>query len=398
MGVFVRWVGVLLAAASMALGRTQIRVELADGRVLAGGRLETRGADRFLLSEPGSETLLWSAVLAVSFDAPPSRPAPGSVRVDLANGDRLFGVLEDGSFDDIALSTLGTGTIRVLLDALDTLHVLDAEGRAPELPQRGGGDDELFLHAQHRLDRILGDLQKVERTAVVFRPSGGEERRFPLAGGTVAALRLARGAAPRPHDPPFLVLFRDGSRLSGVLAEMAGGGLGLELPSGPLVPLHLPALLAIESRSSGERYLSELVPLRSESEPFLEGGSPLGILVDRARDGGPLRIGARSFRRGLALPIGTRVTYAAPAGASRLVGEVGLPPGSIGRGLAPAVVLDVFLDGRLSWSSAPGPLDETPRRVEVPLPAGVREVTLEARFAAPPPVARDLHLGAVLFR
>ncbi len=99
----------------------------------------------------------------------------------------------------------------------------------------------------------------------------------------------------------------------------------------------------------------------------------------RCDEGVPVRptaAGARPWRRGLGLPLGARITYAIPNGATRFTTEVRLPEA---RGVALGRArLCIFADGQPVIESETIAAGGIGFPVQVALPAGARELELYA--------------------
>jgi hypothetical protein len=214
----------------------------------------------------------------------------------------------------------------------------------------------------------------------------------------VAALRLAGEARGERPEGSVIAILRDGGRLRGTLTPRPGPALGMKLDVGPVVALDPAGLSALEFKAAGLVYLSELEPVAYEHVPFLEGGTRLPLLRDRARDGGTMQANGRAVRRGLALPYGSKTTFAVPEGARALHGVACMPPRTSPRLLAPAATVTILSGETVLWASPSLTAGADPSPFSIDLPAGASRVEIVVRLKSPPPVGHDVWLAGAHFR
>lgn len=369
--------GLLVAASWRGQSPAVVHLEHPDGRMSVGQLLEWGADGRLSLEMAGTRTHFpLSEVASVSFSQPRvARPSNGALLV-FHGGDRLWGTLDDGNFDEVAITTLGLGSLRVLIDHLAVVQFSGPDGGVVPLPGEASDEDELFLGTKTRVDRLPGELLKVVRGAVVFTSAAGNERRFGTVSDQVLAVRLAKSDRTPPAAVGVVCSFRDGSRASGTIVAKPDGGLAFQLAVGGEATLDRNTLSAIEFRASGVTALGDLTPLRYQHEPFFPEAQPAMWLCDDALPVRPTAPGTRPWRRGLGLPLGAKITYAIPNGATRFTTEIRLPEAR-GAALGRAR-LCIFADGHSVSESETIAAGGIGLPVQVALPAGARELELYA--------------------
>jgi hypothetical protein len=314
------------------LGTGETAVDLAD---VLEASLETAAA-------PGSTRL-------------PGSPAAPAVEVELVNRDLLRGVLLRGRGEEgFVLRIAALGEIDVSLENVSSVRFLAGAARCEDPPPLEAGTKEdrvLFVTG----DRIEGTLRSVAPAEIKVRASDGTDRALKVED----LLGFALAVLPRKPESGLRVqlALADGSRISGASVEttdaawkVAGTLDGKER----VVPSAFVAGLAV--RGGRGVALSDLVPASVGIKPFWGDDPPVLPLkprFDRAfnLDRGtppPLRLGGRTYLRGVSCFSGTTITYDLPASAFRsFVAAVGVDDG----GPKGAVEFEVLLDGKSAWKS-----------------------------------------------
>lgn len=393
----------LLAAGIVpAPGQDRIAISRLDAPELRGV-FTGFAADGGILvrAEGGMVTVPAAELVAVTWSEAPMPSPPGSVRLDLAGGDVLHGQVEQGSFDEVALSTFAAGQIRILLDHIAVASPSSFPGGAPDLPARKETrEDEIFIDAGGRLDRHPGEVIRLDRSGVVFQDSGGAERHFEWKRDRVVGVRLAQSEAPKSSDASVCVaLFRDGSRLTGALSGVEDGSARLKLPIGPTVSPDRRALKAIEYRSAAFRFLSDLEPAAVRRTPWFEGGPERPLAPDRGpgRDG-VLRIGSATFRKGIAAQARTELTWDLGGKFAKFSAQAGADPATQDRPMPGSVRIVIQADGKEVWKSPLLDAGAEPVPVEIGDLAQARKLTILVDFGESGPTGTFAILGDAMLR
>jgi hypothetical protein len=172
-------------------------------------------------------------------------------------------------------------------------------------------------------------------------------------GGLPAFLRGLQGEAPRRR---FAIRFAG-----------APPGDVEEIPEG--------RLRLVRFSSDRVVFLSALDPIRVEQVPFIGSETSLQWQKDKAVGGGPLRLGGRTYRKGLGVHSRNVIEYDLQARYRSLAGVIGLDESAGPRG---SVTFRVFADSKEIFSKEVGSGDP-PETISLPAD-GVRRLRLEVDY------------------
>ena len=339
-------------------------------------QIQTRGESLATVPQDKIVTAVFSEVLT-----PAQR---GAARIHMVSGDAFVGAIEGGDFDEIALATQAAGSFRVFLDHVSMVVLLDHRKSAADLPASvaGADSDELFLRRGDRLDRLPGEMQRLERAGVVFDSAAGEGRLFSFLKDSVVAVRLAETDPYKEPDALLCVArFKDGTRMTGLLSRGESGQMALKLTVGPTVMLDADFLASLEFKSSTFMFLSDADPVAYTEVPYLEGGPKYGLKRDEGfRRGDKLIIGDKVFRKGLGIHARAACTYALDGRFDALRAEVGVDPVTRNRSVPGSVRVRVTVDGEDIWKSPLMLAGEAPVPIYLKGLGGKARLTLEVVF------------------
>jgi hypothetical protein len=374
------------ALSAVCSAQTPVTVRLIGGDQREG-ELVAITADRLQLA-PGAETeeIPLGEVISVDFPGRPAPRPPATSRLELRGGDLLFGVIDDGNYDEVRIASAACGVLRLFLDDIEVVAYLDNLALDLTLPPGPPKQDVLMIAQGEGLDPLPGELIRLDRSGVVFSSAAGEERPFSFVKDRVAAVRLAPLEAERPPLEAELLCvarFRDGSRLTGALESGEGGALRLRLALGPTVTLNRAALSSLNFRNEAFAYLSDLPATAFEEVPFIEGSVTFGLRRDRGFESdGPLEVGATRFRKGLGLHARARVSFALAGGFSSFRASVGADPATRDRRVPGSVRVQVLIDGKERWKSGLLVAGDEAVPCELDGLAGTEELTIVADFGS----------------
>jgi len=258
----------------------------------------------------------------------------------LRNGDRLRGRLGEGGGRAIRVSVALAGAAQCPLRAIERIEL-----PCPQPPRP--------LQAGSRADRLLfRNGERVEGTVEAIG-AGGITFRSPLLGqlevafDRLAAIAFAAHQA-RPPDPKqgivAIVHGTDGTVVSGRPGRLADGQFKLDATFGAELRIRADRILFIEFRGGRLVYLSDIEPAELKETPFFD-------LVwhhrrDRSVDGNPLRLGDRTYRKGLGVHSRCEITYDLARGYRRFLAHVGIDEEVGEKGDADVAVL---VDGQVRF-------------------------------------------------
>jgi hypothetical protein len=392
------WVIVaLLLASGTALGgaRAQdVRLEI----VRLNGTTET-GALVGLSPEvhisvaDGVISLPWSEILSIrpAEAGPTTRPVNGApLEVTLADGSVLTGEVTAGGSDRFVLRLASGEECRPDLAGVRSIRVrtasASAQERLTELLQQAasgtagepgadtgeGSVNDIVVAARGAKVVVLrGRILQLEPEHVLVEWNG---RRVPVAWARLGGLIFAH---PTVQRAPCIVRLNDGSAIAG---QVVGGSVAaLRLQSAAFAnELQIPwtSVERIDCRSERLVILSDLQPMRYEFEPFFD--KTWNYATDATLTGRPIRLGGRTFGRGLCMHSRSQLVYALDGQFERFTATAGILDEMGRRG---CVALRVRGDGRVLWSAGGVRGGEPPREVSVDI-AGVRELSLEVDYDA----------------
>ena len=194
----------------------------------------------------------------------------------------------------------------------------------------------------------------------------------------LAAIEFATtGRGPkRPDGLVATVCGVDGSRLSGTLEPGGEGKVVLRSTFGPKLQMDLARVARVEFSGGRLVYLSDLEPSEVKETPFFD-------LVwhyrrDRSVGGNPLRVGGRTFRKGLGVHSRCQLTYSLDGRFERFAAVVGLDDEVGEKG---NVDVAVAVDGKRVYERKGLSGRDEPVELSIAV-AGARRLTLVVDFGA----------------
>ena len=364
---------------SPLVAQVAVKALTVDGRTRLGrfGGLDAQGTG-VVLGAGSRETIPLEELVSLSFPNRPLGPKASSVRLELLSGEVMVGILERGdSLDSLRVAVAGAGVLQLQLDEIRRLVIPANLRPGLSLPPLTPGGDALYVAAGNRLDRIPGEVVRVEAGQVVWAGSDGDETRYNFVKDSVVALDL------EPLDPPAqpegliaVVQLRRGSILHGALASVGNSHLGIRRGNTP-IPLDPTQLMRVDIRGGSFAFLSDIDPSAVIEIPFLEGGYPAGLCRNRGfGQESHLVVGEERFDRGLGLTARTKAQWALDGQFLRFFAWVGVDAQAARESLNGSARLLIRVDGKTVFQSGLMKAGEAPRRVDVDL-AGAKLLEVE---------------------
>ena len=224
-------------------------------------------------------------------------------------------------------------------------------------------------------DRLAGGLLGLDARSVKFRPTtAAGPADYDRSGVVALGFDPSLVDYPKP-DRPFLDLsLADGTRLGVVGARIEAGQVRGTSRFGASIALPVGDLASARARGGPAIYLSERTPAVEKTVGYIAAGRP--SRVGSAIDGGPLRLGGRSYDDGLGTQSRSYLAYKLDPGVKRFQALVGLDDraGPLG-----SVVFRVLVNGQEKYASPPMSSRDAPRAIDVDL-AGARNLVLVTDF------------------
>ena len=340
-------------------------------------------------------------------------PKPLSVRLLLRTGDALVGRMEGGDEESLSLrvASLGNKLLTVPIGEVKGWLRREARIAGREEPVREARERQLERRVQTEAPtddvfvlleggEIRGLLEQVDsaKVRVSSESLGNEDGGIDIPYDRLRAVILTEvdlsedDSAPQSDSarelPKVRLQLRDGSRIGVSLGRLAEGRLGGRHPHLGELELDLAEILDVAFLSGRARYLSDLEPVETEERL----GPAFLLRRPYRRDanvlGGPLRLGRRTFEKGLGVHAYSRLHYHLGGEFGRFQAVVGLDAAAhprdpqVARSDVGSVIFRVRVDDELSFEKAMTWRDE-PLQLELPV-AGRQLLILEVDYGGPP--------------
>jgi len=299
---------------------------------------------------------------------------PGTARADwleqgvvLSSGGVLAGTVESLQGGILRVVSEQLGGLSLRKEAVAAVALLPR--RSLELPQSGEG--ALLANG----DFLSGPVEWINSETVGVE-SG--KRIVQVPRERVATVRFggASGAGrefPAARARQFVSL-SSGESLSGVVRELDGSTLAMEMEPVGLVRLPVAAVVEIRSEGGPLVPLSAIAPAAARQVPQFDEFFPHRL--DRSVAGGLLRVAGVTYERGIGCHPRCELEYDLGRAYSALVAEIGIDDAAPGRG---AAVFRALADGRQVFESGLVRRGESARTVKVSL-SGASRLTLVVDF------------------
>lgn len=213
--------------------------------------------------------------------------------------------------------------------------------------------DMLVIHKEESIDFIEGIIGKIDEKAVYFLLDGEE---IPVDLAKVFGIVLKRVIAPIKSIGELVMTNKD--RLTLTRLSLADNLLGVTTGTGLKLAGTLDQVDLIDFRQGRLVYLSELEPRTYEYTPFFD--EQWHMRRDENFDQRPIRLGSRTFARGLCIHSKTLLRYRMAGEFRRFQAVMGIEQ-LVGKNGNVHVVIradnDVLYEGDVDGKDAPVPLD-----------------------------------------
>jgi hypothetical protein len=350
------------AAAATPVSLTTISGSTRDGLLvgLANGKVTVDVEGVGEIEKPLGE------VVGLTFRVPTTTPPGGAaspaaeeddaaVTISLADGDRLVGLLVDGSEDTVTLKSAILGRVTVSLDAIETIRFRKA-GEVARRSRPHANRDSLTYRAGDTLTGWVASFGKGEvRVDCVVADD------YRVTFGEIAAIHLHQDAPESPTGLLARLTLTDGSLITARALKLAEGRLSfrpvLAGTAGDDASWSLPieSVSHVTVRGGAYVHLSDIpdwsavvVPFFPPADPMLDPSEWLAPHRDRAFGGTPLTLGKRTFMKGVGVVSGTIIRVELKGGYRAFRAVVGVDRIAGPRG---SVTFEVILDGKSRWKS-----------------------------------------------
>ena len=391
-------VGALMLAAQLsAEPGALVEVETLDGHTSTGELVSFSLGEVVVQSAADRKIFPIAQLLAVRFSSQPASSTKlPSVWIELTDGSTLlatrFSVAEgeamvtaiDGS--ELALPTRSIATVKF---KQQDAEITKQWGRILQADTAG---DLIVVHKKKAIDYLEGVLSDVSAWAVHFKIDGDE---IAVSRAKVEGLVYYHGREPNFAELTCVVTSVGGIRFKAQSAALVGDRLHVVSVSGIEWKPRIASLRQIDFSAGKVQYLSDLEPesvrwtpyfaVPGDSKAIAQFGRPRR---DASREGGPLQLGGKQYRKGLALLSHTEIVYRLPKKFRWFLTTAGIDDrvGRLGH-----VRLVIHGDERKLFDEAlRGGDDPLPLRLDV---EGVKRLKIVVEYGDDMDVADHLDLG-----
>lgn len=384
-------VAYLLVAALLAAD-LEVQVTTFDGQGFTG-TLKSVTAEQVVLETADGETAIEGDKL--HWLAPKAEPVPPAEKpaalVELIDGSRLPATNFLAQENKATLTTLDGVEVTLPINQIRLVRFGRLDDPNAEVGAPGATGDLIGVRKSSGVDYLEGAIGDVTAEAVKFTLEGDA---IPVNRAKVDSLVYARKVSDEGPTPACVVEDAAGAVLKAKSAEFKDGKLQVKLLAGPSVVVPVEALRKIDFSAGKLVYLSELKPESVNWTSYFDLGkqSPalanfLGPRFDRGREDSVMRLGGKTYKRGVSLTSRTEMVYKLPAKSRRFQAVAGIDDlvGNLG-----SVQLVVTGDGRTLYTGKLTGKDE-PVELDLDL-TGVRRLTVLVDYGGDLDIADHLNL------
>ena len=323
-----------LAVAVPRVSAAEVSITTLTGQEMSGD-LENIEAGSAHLKSGG--TVAVSEIRRLHFPGSTSRPT-GVETVFLSGGSILTGsavVLNDEENIALQLAVGGSGAFPI--DAVRGVRLLPT--RKDSLFERqlaGEGDaenDRVYVPQETELRELAGVLESLGSEQISIDRDGAV---VELPRSKVYGVLFANAVEPDVESLNAIVQTTDGSTFRGSISGFRNDTLQLTMVESTKVELPARHIASIRLQPPNLVYASDLTPKSSVVQPVLAPAR------DWQRDlnitGNPLRLGSRTFEKGVGMAGGTQITFENPGNFKTFTALVGIDSERGDRGDCEAVV------------------------------------------------------------
>lgn len=315
----------LLLLSSLAAEGLQIEASTLQGSSLSG-RLETLDARQLTLQVDGksqavpTDGLLQLRVTGATESAPPV----GTITVVLGDGSRLRGNALAMTDRGVQLTHPQLGPVSIPREQVRSLRMAAEDpvvaAAWDQLAARDSKNDQIVIRKGDVLDHVDGVVGAIDEASVKFLLDGQD---VPVKRERVFGILFARRNAKPTAREIKVDLAGDESLFVSQLA-FRNDRWELPWPGKELLRAAPTAIRGVDFSAGKVVYLSTIEPREVEEVPYFLIMFP--YQRDRSLEGRPLRVGSRSFTRGLAIHSRTRLRYRLGGEYRRFTAEAGIDP------------------------------------------------------------------------
>jgi hypothetical protein len=288
-----------------------------------------------------------------------------------------------------ALAVEGQVSLRIPAEVVQAFRLREAhraddlfEADLKESSQRTAARkaDVVYVRRGANLLRVEGVFQSLDEEHLTLEFEGQPRRlRRQIVLGVILAPVASRAVEV---DIPAVFDLRGGGQVPGYLAGLRGESPGREAllrfrgaPPADAQPIPEGIVQAIRFSSDRVIFLSSMEPASVEEVPLVGAANPFPWRKDQAAAGGPLKLGAKTYRKGLGVHPRSLLEFDLAGGYRSFASTIGLDESA---GPDAAVLFRVLADGKELLRKEVGRKDP-PIAVLLPV-GGVKRLRLEVDY------------------
>ena len=377
-----------IVCAAVTAGLPRVEVQTLAGEPAAGELVSLDSKTLKLRDGSQERELPLDEILEVRFPDPQPAAAAttGDREILLLDGTRLSAASYSVSGKQAVIETTHLGTLKIPLAAIASVRLGPAEGKLAEnwqeLLAREFKQDMLIIAKGEVLDRLDGVIGEVDAQSVKFALDGDV---LPVKLEKVYGLIYYHRERPPARQTPKLLLV-GGDSLAVSAIRWDGSVCRVDLAVGGEVEAPIERLRSLDLSGGKLAYLSQLEPREVKYVPFFD--VTWKYRRDRNLDGGPLRLGGKTYARGLCLHSRTLLKYRLGAEYRRFQAVLGIDELVAPRGDVHVVLQG---DGKVLWDKTVKGSD-SPQPVDLDV-SGVRELEILVDFGGDLDIADHFDLA-----
>lgn len=309
--------GLLLSIAALAATAPELHVAKLDGETVAGQFVEltpdalviSTGEQQVTIPQPNLVSARFEPVSA------PNAAANNLTEISLTDGTRFSVSSVTTTGNEAAFESPVLGAFKAPVATVANIRLGATSPRLTEawnaLLARESTRDLLVVRREESLDSHAGIVGQVDAQSIKFLLEGEE---IVVNRQKIFGVIFARPKSPG-RNPLCKISLAGGDTLNAERLTGAKDQFQAELADGIKVTFPVTAATALDFSGGKIVYLSDMEPREAKYTPYFDEDEDfLRIRRDRTRDGTPLRLGSKTYSRGLWIHSKSQLRY-------RLAGE-----------------------------------------------------------------------------
>lgn len=337
----------------------QVEISTIEG-ARHSGTLTSADVDSWKLEADGkSVEVLMSSILEARLQTKGEMQAAPPHETVLTDGSRIGTSSVSLSGEKLTISAADTDSIELPRSVIGNIRLVESPSSLDEqwadLLERDRREDWLVLRKQDKLDFVPGVVSQINETHVFLLLDGDT---VPVPRLKVFGVILRQRQSSETKSAGIIELV-SGDRLAVRSVTSKGADFTLQLAAGPSIVVPMQSVRVVDFSADKLTWLSSLKPRDIKHEfRFIDPAAPLKN--DKDVWGDELRLGNRTFTRGVCIRSKTIVRYRLNGDHSRFVALMGIQHGYAGD-----VHVEISADGQRLLTQDVTPQDEAPFEVDL---------------------------------